>query len=247
MRAPPRRGSDDAGRRRSQGVIAAGVSGDYALAAETWQAQADQEGVSSGLLAALGDAEWKLGRKGRAVLCWERALLLNPRDPVALAGLRHAQAAGGVERPTPTWFEEYASVLGADVWLLLGGAAFWTVVACLLTPRLRRRPAGPWNQRLRLLAATLLVLTLPGLWGAHTHAARAVVRRGEVALRLTPTALGEPLGGVAEGDVVRTARTFNGYWRVTGPDGRTGWVKAGEVEPVWGGGLPADLDRKESP
>ena len=62
--------------------------GDYAGAVELWSAEVRAEGVTAGRLAALGNAEWRLGRKGRAMICWERALLIDPRDPVANAGIR---------------------------------------------------------------------------------------------------------------------------------------------------------------
>ncbi len=223
------------------------AKGDYAAAAELWSDEARAGGVTPALLSAIGNAEWRLGRKGRAMVCWERALLLDPRDPVALAGLRHALNAGGVERPAPTWSENYASVLGADVWLLLATAAFWTALLCVLVPRLRRRSAGEGNHRTRVIALTVLALCLPGIWGSRSLDARAVIRKADVSLRLTPTQFGEPLNGIAEGDVVRTERPFNGHVRVTTAEGRTGWVRAGEIEAVRGPGLPADLDQKAAP
>jgi hypothetical protein len=221
--------------------------GDYAAAVELWGAEIGAEGVTAAKLAALGNAEWRLGRKGRAMVCWERALRIDPRDPVALAGIRHAQDAGGVERPKPTAVEEYASFLPADLWLLLALAAFWTTVLCVAVPRLRRRPASEANQWTRVGALTVLALCIPGLWGGRSLDARAVVRRPEVSLRLTPTQFGEPLRGVAEGDVVRTERPLNGHVRVRTADGKTGWVRAGEIEAVRGPGLPADLDQKAAP
>jgi hypothetical protein len=181
------------------------------------------------------------------MVCWERALLLDPRDPVALAGIRHALNAGGAERPAPTWSENYASFLGADAWLLLATAAFWTALLCVLVPRLRRRSAGEGNHRTRVIALTILALCLPGIWGSRSLDARAVIRKADVSLRLTPTQFGEPLNGLAEGDVVRTERPFNGHVRVTTADGKTGWVRAGEIEAVRGPGLPADLDQKAAP
>jgi hypothetical protein len=223
------------------------AKGDFAGAVEAWQEEARQEGVTPGLLAALGNAEWKLGRKGRAMVCWERALLLDPRNPVALAGIRHAQNAGGTERPGATWAETYATALGADSWLILATLAFWSALLAVLLPRIRRRPAGEWNQRIRVVAITLFALCIPGIWGARTHAHRGVIRKSEVSLRLTPTQLGEPIQAVAEGDVVRTGRPFNGHIRVTTADGKTGWVRAGEIESVGSGGLPADLDQKIIP
>jgi len=221
--------------------------GDYAGAVELWSAEIRDEGVSAGRLSALGNAEWRLGRKGRAMLCWERALLIDPRDPVAIAGIKHGLDNGGVERPKPTAVEEYASFLTADLWLLLALASFWTTVLCVAVPRLRRRPASEANQWTRVGALTVLALCVPGLWGGRSLDARAVVRRPEVSLRLTPTQFGEPLRGVAEGDVVRTERPLNGHVRVRTADGKTGWVRAGEIEAVRGPGLPADLDQKAAP
>ena len=168
-------------------------------------------------------------------------------EVVALAGIRHGLDAGGVERPKPTAVEEYASFLNADLWLLLAVASFWTTVLCVAVPRLRGRPAGEANQWTRVGALTVLALCVPGLWGGRSLAARAVVRRAEVSLRLTPTQFGEPLRGVAEGDVVRTERPLNGHVRVRTADGKTGWVRAGEIEAVRGPGLPADLEQKAAP
>ena len=221
--------------------------GDYVAAVELWSQEIRTEGVTAARLAALGNAEWRLGRKGRAMVCWERALLIDPRDPVALAGLRHVLDAGGVDRPKPTAVEEYAAFLTADLWLLLAVAAFWTTVLCVAVPRLRGRPASAANQWTRVVALTVLALCFPGLWGSRSLDARAVVRRPEVSLRLTPTQFGEPLLGVAEGDVVRTERPLNGHLRVRTAAGKTGWVRASEVEPVRGPGLPADLDQQAAP
>ena len=221
--------------------------GDYARAVELWSEEIRADGATAGRLAALGNAEWRLGRKGRAVLCWERALLIDPRDPVALAGLRHGLDVGGVDRPKPTAVEEYAAFLSADLWLLLAVGSFWTAVLCVAVPRLRGRAAGEVNQWTRVGALTVLALCLPGLWGGRSLDARAVVRRPETSLRLTPTRDGEPLRGVAEGDVVRTERMLNGHVRVRTADGKTGWVRAGEIEGVRGPGLPADLDQKAAP
>jgi hypothetical protein len=221
--------------------------GDFAGAVELWSGEIRAEGVTAGRLAALGNAEWRLGRKGRAMLCWERALLIDPRDPVATAGIRHGLDSGGVDRPKPTAVEEYAAFLTADLWLLLAVTAFWVTVLCVAVPRLRGRPASEANQWTRVGALTVLALCFPGLWGCRSLDARAVIRKPEVSLRLTPTQFGEPLRGVAEGDVVRTERPLNGHMRVRTADGKTGWVRAGEIETVRGPGLPADLDQKAAP
>ena len=181
------------------------------------------------------------------MVCWERALLLSPRDPVASAGIKHALGAGGTDRPTQTWSENYAAFLGADLWLILGALGFWGTLLAVLVPKLRRQAMGDWTQRILISSATLFALSIPGLYGAYTLASRAVVRRTDVPVKLTPTVLGEALNGTAEGDVLRTGRKLNGHTYVTSADGKGGWMKSTELEPIWGGALPVNLDQPRAP
>jgi hypothetical protein len=46
---------------------------------------------------------------------------------------------------------------------------------------------------------------------------------------------------------LRTGRRFNGHTYVVSADGKGGWVKSSELEPIWGGALPANLDQKVVP
>jgi hypothetical protein len=40
---------------------------------------------------------------------------------------------------------------------------------------------------------------------------------------------------------------LNGHVRVTTADGKTGWLRTGEIELIRGATLPADLDQKVAP
>jgi hypothetical protein len=46
------------------------AKGDFLGATTAWTEEMRVEGVTAGRLAALGNAEWRLGRKGRAMVCW---------------------------------------------------------------------------------------------------------------------------------------------------------------------------------
>lgn len=222
-------------------------AGDSAQALETWTTLAQEQGVTAPRLAAMGNAEWRLGRRGRAMVCWERALTLDPSDPVAQAGVAHAAAVGGVDRPLPTWQERYASGLSPDAWIWLALAAAWTLVLTWSWPRLRGERLRDTHHRVLLASLTLLVLSLPGAWGSWTSGQRAVVRRPEEPLKLTPTALGESLGQLGEGDVVRTQRVLNRHVRVQLAGGQVGWVRAEALEPVWGAEPPRAAESLASP
>lgn len=218
------------------------AAGDNAAALEAWTALAAERGTDADLLAAMGNAEWRLGRKGRAMVCWERALLMDPRQPVARAGLSHASAVGGVDRPADRWHERYASLLEADAWIALALAAAWAWLAAWALPRLRGRRMGDGHHRVALAAATALALVAPALWGSwHLHH-RAVNRIPDEPLKLTPTALGEPLMMMGEGDVARVGRVLNGHVRVELAGGQVGWVRLAALEPVAEEGPPRPLD-----
>jgi len=218
------------------------LDGDSARALTLWTEIAAEEGVSANLLAASGNAEWRLGRKGRAMVCWERALMLDPGNSVAVAGLRHASAVGGVDRPEPRWHETYASWLEADTWTLVGLASAWTLLLAWALPRLKGRRMGDVHHRAALVGATLLALAGPGLWGSWSARNRAVNRVPEESLKLTPTQMGEPVAVIGEGDVVRTGRRLNGHIRVELAGGKIGWLREYAAEAVGGEGLPRPLD-----
>ena len=217
-------------------------AGDSASALETWSALAEERGVDADILAAMGNAEWRLGRKGRAMVCWERALLMDPSEPVARAGVAHASAVGGVDRPAARWTERYAGLLEADGWIALGLLATWSWLMAWALPRMRGRRMGDPHHRIALAAATALALIGPGLWGSWEIHHRAVNRLPDEPLKLTPTVLGEPLALMGEGDVVRTGRTLNGHLRVELAGGQIGWVRLAALEPVAGEGPPRSLD-----
>lgn len=227
---------------RHEAARKAYLDGDSAGALTLWGELAAEEGVSAELLAAMGNAEWRLGRKGRAMVCWERALLLDPGNPVAAAGLRHAVSVGGVDRPSERWHETYAGLLESDAWTVAALAAGWTVLLAWALPRLRGRRMGDAHHRAALAGATLLALAGPGLWGARSTEQRAVNRVPDEPLKLTPTQLGEPVAALGEGDVVRTGRRLNGHVLVRAAGGQSGWLREAAAEPVAAEGPPRPLD-----
>ncbi len=227
---------------RHAAALKAYAEGDNAAALEAWTALAEARGTDAALLAAMGNAEWRLGRKGRAMVCWERALLMDPRQPVARAGIAHASAVGGVDRPADRWHERYAGLMEADAWVGLALLAAWAWILAWALPRLRGRRMGDGHHRVALAAATALALVAPALWGSWQLHHRAVNRLPDEPLKLTPTALGEPLLVMGEGDIARVGRTLNGHARVELAGGQVGWVRLAALEPVADEGMPRSLD-----
>lgn len=184
-----------------------------------------------GALAAKGNAAWRAGDRGGAVLMWERSLILERSQPAAIAGLEVA-AEAGAKHPVSGVTEAYASALPESAWTWLAAAAFWTVVVALALPYVSSAPARPGRHALAGVALAVLILALPGIHGARRHRARAVVIAPETPLLRTPTRTGETVRTVEAGDRVRLSERKGDYRRVITADEETGWMRDDALVPI---------------
>ena len=171
-------------------------AGDYAAAAKAFQDHATGE-VSPGLLHNLGNAEFKLGHLGPAILAWERARALDPAYRNTKANLRYARGHAGLEEPELSWLETYSAVFPPDRWIAIATCAFWGSIALLVLPRLLRRRRTALSQAAAVVGIITLLLTLPALAGIRSRGRIGIVQTANTSLRLTPTQEGEVLGALA--------------------------------------------------
>lgn len=215
--------------------------GDYAAAAVDYQRILDYGVASEVVHYNLGNAQFKQGELGEAILSYERALALSPRDPEAAGNLAYAISltVDAVETPEP------AFPLRAFLWLLHRTTAAEDALLLLLAVYLlgttfivalflRRRNRRP----LLYLAAALLLLV--AWWGGalgwkeyqQRGQQRAVILTDRVDALSGPAADYKSLFTVHEGlrAVVRKRR---GDWvQILLPNGLTGWVPAATLGMV---------------
>src|SRR5262249_29252222 len=107
------------------------ADGKFDHAAESFVASATLE-PASGTWHNLGNAEWKLGQTGPAVLAWERALWLNPFNTNAHSNLRFARKARLLDAPELSWCEICSTWLPANVWPWITSASLWIAIALVI-------------------------------------------------------------------------------------------------------------------
>ena len=228
---------------RFQDGLKAYENRDYAQAVATWQALVDSGYGGAELVYNLGNAWYRRGDAGRAVLNWERVLLLDPLDRDARANLALARAglADRFEAPVrlPLWDTLDGLLAGLPAPLLAWGSLLFGlcaagVAASRYVVAERRLPAAA-----RLLLAILLVPALAGSLllllqdRRLSHRPRAVVLADKVEVRAAPSA-----GATAQFDlhagttVVLTRDPAEGWREIEVPDGRSGWVPPGSLEQV---------------
>lgn len=201
--------------------------GGYTLAAETF-GKAVQLRPSVGALFNLGNAQWQDGEKGEAILAWERALWLAPRDPALRNNLAYARKAAQLSGPELTWYEVCSTWLRPSVWGWLAAGSFWAALALVLLPNIFRWKRSDWQQAGAAASLAVFLLTTPALLGVITRAKLGVVRVAEAPLLLTPTREGQSLLRLSGGETARQISQRGEYVRVRTGNDLEGWLRREE-------------------
>lgn len=217
-------------------------NGDYARAVEAYTAITAQGRHSAKLYYNLGNSWYKQNRLGKAILHYNKALLLDPADEdtrynLAMANARMVDKIDTVpEFFLKTWLREVAVQLNSNVWAVTGlvfllftlaGVLLW-----LLSNTLNVRKLGFYGGLLCLL------LCLSTLCFAQYQRARIVHDREAIVMNLVAPVKSSPGTGskdlfvLHEGTKVRVLERLDGWAEILLSDGNKGWILASAIEPI---------------
>jgi tetratricopeptide (TPR) repeat protein len=219
--APPAAASDFL-----QGIEAY-TSGAFDQAAALFRAVATRE-PSAGAYHNLGNAEWKRGQAGEAILAWEQAQWLNPFGANTRANLRFARQKAQLPSPSLSWYEICSTWLPGGAWAVLAAASLWLAVALVLLPGIFRWRKADWHHALAAASLAVFLLTIPALVGIQTRGRLGVIRSKDTPLRLTPTREAQVLGKLAAGEFARLERQRGDYVYVRTGNDAAGWVESAQ-------------------
>lgn len=180
----------------------------------------------------LGNAYYREGRTGLAVLNYRKAWRLAPRDPDIGANLLSAFRAAGAAEADLSGAEVVFTRVSEQEWAIIATSAWWLTGLLLCLGILVR---GYRWLLLRVAAATTVVAVVgfSGIW-----VWRGFERRPElVVLGGVQSALHEPLPSapprfpLVEGSLVR-ARRVRGEWAEVSSGQLTGWIRRATCAPV---------------
>lgn len=235
---PSARGADEDERtQRFERANAAFAASDYAAAKTGFEEILAADGPSPAVLFNLGNASLRAGLIGDAVLSYERALLLAPRDQDIKANLRQARRSANLPLPEDGVWIRFVRALTTDAWAWLASAGLWALCALLLTRRLQRGEPR-WASLRRGLrgaiaaAAALLVVGVAACATRLHERDRAVVLASDPALRVAPYASATASGELAPGEIVRVERSHEGFTLVRTAAGKSGWLSAASVAQI---------------
>ena len=180
----------------------------------------------------LGNAHYRNGNLGKAILAYREAQRRAPRDPDIRANLGFAAQSAGIELPARKPPAALLLDFSRAEWLGFGAICFWllagALAAWILWPRFRfvSRPAAA-------VLAALLLLALVGL-ALHRDLDRTpegVVMAREQKILSSPLETSTPLLAVPEGAIVRMLES-RGTWVEVRTDAARGWLPAAALAPV---------------
>jgi tetratricopeptide (TPR) repeat protein len=210
------------------------AEGHYEQAANGYESLIGSGTRHANLFYDLGNAKYRLGHFGNAILNYERALALDPRHPEADANLRLARDEARALEMRRDGVERYASFGTVKQYTITATIALW--FALFLTAHLcfnRRRSAG--RLALILLAVVIISVSVFAIYtlenGAH-GAALAVVTGKEVEARLATADTAKSILVLPPGSEIKILSERGDWIYAALPNDQRGWISASAAQRV---------------
>ncbi|HSH39546.1 MAG TPA: tetratricopeptide repeat protein [Chthoniobacterales bacterium] len=115
------------------------AGGRFREAADLYEQVVASGETSASVFYNLGNAWYRTGDFGRAILNYQRALALEPRNPEAAANLRLARDKARALELRETWWERLTARATTTHYVVTAASGFWALAFCIATLLLRRR------------------------------------------------------------------------------------------------------------
>jgi tetratricopeptide (TPR) repeat protein len=181
----------------------------------------------------LGNARYRLGDFGQAILNFERALALDPRHPEADANLRLARDEGRALELRRDWIERYAGMATVKQYTIAAAIAFWFALFIIAHLFFSRRSAG----RIALIALSVIVCaaSIFAIFMIENGArgdALAIVTGKDVEARLATADNAKSVLVLPAGSEIKILSERGDWVYAALPNDQRGWIPASSAERV---------------
>lgn len=210
------------------------AAGHFQAAADGYQALARAGRANATLFYNLGNAWFRLGDSGRAILNYDRALALDPQHPEVTANLRLVRDRARALELTPGWAERYLDFTNAIALTWIAAAAFWialfSLAAFFLASRGRRRALA-----LCILAFIICAAAVYATYALETgnHGRDlAIITGRNIQARLATADSASSILVLPAGSEVQVLSTRGDWTYAALPNNLRGWIPTDSVETV---------------
>ena len=197
------------------------------------------QGLESGpLYYNLGNAHFKHGSLGKAILYYLRSAKLMPHDADLIANLGYARSLikGGVIKSGGNWFARTFFTLAMSLslaQLTLLSEVFYLALIFFLILVIMRRPLRKhlFYVNIALFAAFIVAISLfAARYDREFYKTEAVIIAGETDCKFEPFIGATTFFTLSEGQSVAVLMSSKDWLKIKRPDGKQGWVKSSELE-----------------
>ena len=218
------------------------INGRYKQAVDLYESIRNQGYTGAKLYYNLGNAYFQNGEIGRAILNYNRALVLDPSDADARYNLLIAEARtrdkiGSVPQFfAKRWVVSLWSSMGSNAWAVISvvmfAMCFGAVMLYLLSSKMLWRKTGFYGA----IAFVVLFLFTMAAAGRQKRVAvshdEAVVVVSSVPVKSSPDVRSKDIFVLHEGTKVKVLANLNGCSEIQISDGNKGWLRDDAVELI---------------
>lgn len=219
------------------------AAGNYQQAISLYEQILETQGEAASIYYNLGNSYYKSDDIAKAILNYERALLLNPGDGDIRFNLELARSKT-VDKITPlsemffiTWARDLANLLSTDAWAKCGVAFFLLFIlslsAYIFGRKLALRKTSFFLALFFLVVSVVSNISASYQKGVRMNQKNAIVMLPTVSVKSTPDKSGTDLFVLHEGCKVEIKDGLMSGWKeIRLPDGNVGWLPASAIEII---------------
>jgi tetratricopeptide (TPR) repeat protein len=210
------------------------AEGRFGAAAAYYESLVNSGNWNANLFYDLGNAHYRLGDFGQAILNYERALALEPRHPEAEANLQLARDEARALELRRDWLERYASFGTVKQYTIAATIAFWCVLFVIARMVfVKRRSVG----RVALIALSVIIcaasiFAIVTLENGTRGNALAVITGKHVEARFATADTAKSILLLPAGSEVKILSERGGWVYVALPNDQRGWIPADGAQRV---------------
>ncbi|WP_321437061.1 tetratricopeptide repeat protein [uncultured Bacteroides sp.] len=219
------------------------IRNDFASAIQIYESLLNTKGEATEIYYNLGNSYYKKGDMARAILNYERALLLNPGDGDIRSNLEIARSktVDKVEAAPQlffiSWTNSLINCMGADSWAKCGVVTFIFLIVALyffiFSKKVILKKMG-----FIVSIVLLVVVILSNVFASHQKSLlanrnSAIIMTPTVTIKSTPNESGTDLFIIHEGRKVTIKDNSMKEWKeIILEDGNVGWIKTADLEII---------------
>jgi len=209
------------------------LGGRYEDAIRKYESLVSGQTFSPAIFFNLANTYAKDGEIGKAIVNYERARYLSPRDPDILANLKFITQQEQIARPDARWFLQYTVYLSPNQWFILSFIMLVLAAGNGIARALKLNIPVALRKNMMLI---VLLLGSIGCLGSGFYVLRkfqyAIVTKPETSMTLSPIP-GSPLVTVlTDGLFVKPIKSHGDYILVQTFNNQKGWVPQSSVENI---------------